>query len=621
MHRQLDLADIGTGEHRVSVRWRLGVLAVQLFVLALGTYLIEGSVVVATTWYAAGLLAIAINPQLLEPRYPRPGDVVGNALLGLAIIYVSPKEHAGVGWALAAALMSVAGLIGLAALVMGAGREDGSLQRIGRAARQASELATAKLLYSTLFWLDVLEREPDAGARFWALGALWFALMVTGAPNWQSMWSTATAGPAPARVEGIIAPARLVISSPTLAAVGSWVQLAARGTSTTGTVITRIPRPGDFWGEVHVTSSASAERLLAAGMIDVRSFESDEEIVGSVDVGSTERLLGFIAARPLEVGAVVRVRSGDAHVLYQVISGSIDLSTAKGGGQLVVRTVAQQVGKLQERQVALTRHRWVPDPGAAVLSGVGEQPGAPEIPENSALIGHIVGTKVPVVMDLRGMSEGHLGILGMTKMGKTSLAVRIATKLAEQRRVVVLDQSGEYRKRRGYPEYKGDEEWKSAGISVREPTPPQVPPSFAFVVLKETVKLALTEYEGDKIVPRTLLVDEAHQFVPEPSGLGFGSPGRDDAYNFGVLVMQVRKYGISLLLVSQRTAVISKSALSQCENLIAFRSVDQTGLEYLEAIAGPVVRLVLPNLRQGEALVFGPAFSSENPVVVTVPRE
>jgi DNA helicase HerA-like ATPase len=83
-------------------------------------------------------------------------------------------------------------------------------------------------------------------------------------------------------------------------------------------------------------------------------------------------------------------------------------------------------------------------------------------------------------------------------------------------------------------------------------------------------------------------------------------------------MMQIRKYGITVILISQRTAVVAKSALSQCENLIAFKSVDQTGLEYLEAILGMDARKALPALRHGEALVFGPAVSADLPAVIAV---
>jgi DNA helicase HerA-like ATPase len=114
------------------------------------------------------------------------------------------------------------------------------------------------------------------------------------------------------------------------------------------------------------------------------------------------------------------------------------------------------------------------------------------------------------------------------------------------------------------------------------------------------------------------MMEEAHQFVPEPAGLGFGTPGRDSAYQLGVDIMQLRKYGISMILISQRTAVVAKSALSQCETMIAFRSVDQTGLDYLDQIAGGGVRNILPSLKQGEALVLGTAISSDRPVAIKV---
>ena len=82
--------------------------------------------------------------------------------------------------------------------------------------------------------------------------------------------------------------------------------------------------------------------------------------------------------------------------------------------------------------------------------------------------------------------------------------------------------------------------------------------------------------------------------------------------------MQIRKYGLSVILISQRTAVVAKSALSQCENVIAFKSVDQTGLDYLQGLMGDEARAVLPSLRQGQAVVFGPAMSLDSPVIIDV---
>ena len=83
-------------------------------------------------------------------------------------------------------------------------------------------------------------------------------------------------------------------------------------------------------------------------------------------------------------------------------------------------------------------------------------------------------------------------------------------------------------------------------------------------------------------------------------------------------MMQVRKYGVTIILISQRTAVVGKSSLSQCENVIAFKSVDQTGLDHLEAVLGEGARLLLPSLDHGQALVFGPAISTDAPTALRI---
>jgi hypothetical protein len=53
----------------VTIRWRLGILTVQLVVLVIATLNVTGSLLVTETWFMAGLLAVVINPQLLEPWY------------------------------------------------------------------------------------------------------------------------------------------------------------------------------------------------------------------------------------------------------------------------------------------------------------------------------------------------------------------------------------------------------------------------------------------------------------------------------------------------------------------------------------------------------------------------
>ena len=203
-------------------------------------------------------------------------------------------------------------------------------------------------------------------------------------------------------------------------------------------------------------------------------------------------------------------------------------------------------------------------------------------------------------------------------MGKSTLALRLATALAAKQRVIIFDQTGEYRGRHGLPAYDKSTDETTIGVAVFEPAAGKCVPDEGLAQLRDIANTGFKEYRTGGPFRRVLLIDEAHQFVPEPALLGFNSPGRDSAVTFGMQMMQVRKYGISVVLVSQRTAVVAKSALSQCENVIAFKSVDQTGLEYLESIVGSAARGLLPSLSQGEALVFGPAMSSHAPLAIRV---
>src|SRR5438128_1094881 len=104
----------------MNIRWRLAVLAVQLAVLGLISYAITGSLCVAETWYFAGLLTIVINPQLLEPYYPRPVDVIANALIVLFLAAIEKKNATAPGWLALRCFASSAMAFAVTALVLGA---------------------------------------------------------------------------------------------------------------------------------------------------------------------------------------------------------------------------------------------------------------------------------------------------------------------------------------------------------------------------------------------------------------------------------------------------------------------------------------------------------------------
>jgi hypothetical protein len=608
----------------MKISWRIGVLGFQLGLLSLVTLLVTGRLFSSDTWYFAGLLAIIINPQLLEPYYPRPADVIANSTIFIMLAMVSQKTLTRIGWVFFGSCLAVAIILSVVALILGTAHRTKRRAGFGIIARSLSQLASARVIYSIVFLLSAIERWPDLNEDFWILTFGWALIIIVGKVNWESLWISSQGTQERCAVESMIGPSILVIRAPSLPDPGTSVSLSGAGINTKGVVISRIRRMTDVWGQIHIKDTGVCESILAGQVLSVSKVPTEGPLfIGSVDAGSTDKYLKFVPTHPLEIGKVVGVPLGNSeqNVLYQISSATIEQTNIKGGSRLVVRVASNQLGVFDRSTLHFKQHRWVPSPGGPVYNAE-TFPKMDNLrpPDNAQLLGTVLGTDIPIYLDCGSACEGHVAILGMTKMGKSTLATRLAVELAKTRRVTILDQTGEYAGKKGIPASDKGIDWNSPGISVFEPKPGEVPADRALVFFDFLVKKALEEYKSGTPYPRVIIIDEAHQFIPEPTGLGFNAPGRDSSYKIGLLLMQIRKYGISVFLISQRTAVVAKSALSQCENLIAFRSVDQTGLDYLEAIAGGDIRSLLPQLSQGEALVFGPAISADGAIAIQVSK-
>ena len=127
------------------------------------------------------------------------------------------------------------------------------------------------------------------------------------------------------------------------------------------------------------------------------------------------------------------------------------------------------------------------------------------------------------------------------------------------------------------------------------------------VVLGLLFELALrTEEDGPGIGrPRPVLfvLEEAHRYLGE----GANELTRDAAAR---IAREGRKYGVGLMMVTQRPSELPETALAQCGTLIALRltsSKDQGQIK--SALPDNVTGLadVLPSLRTGEAVVSGEA--------------
>ena len=112
----------------------------------------------------------------------------------------------------------------------------------------------------------------------------------------------------------------------------------------------------------------------------------------------------------------------------------------------------------------------------------------------------------------------------------------------------------------------------------------------------------------DKRTPLTFVCDEAHLYLPVRDEAD--AVARRALESFESIAKEGRKYGVSLLIVSQRPSDVSRTILSQCNNFLILRLTndqDQAVVKRLmpDSMAG--LTDILPLLDVGEALLLGDA--------------
>ena len=112
--------------------------------------------------------------------------------------------------------------------------------------------------------------------------------------------------------------------------------------------------------------------------------------------------------------------------------------------------------------------------------------------------------------------------------------------------------------------------------------------------------------QPERRTPFAFVCDEAHLYLPVRSDAD--AVQRQALESFERIAKEGRKYGVSIVAVSQRPSDVSKTILSQCNNFVVLRLTnveDQNVVRRLvpDSIAG--VTDILPLLDTGEALLLG----------------
>ena len=104
--------------------------------------------------------------------------------------------------------------------------------------------------------------------------------------------------------------------------------------------------------------------------------------------------------------------------------------------------------------------------------------------------------------------------------------------------------------------------------------------------------------------PINLVLEEAHRYISTESGKIFGDANRI----FERIAKEGRKYGMFLLVSSQRPSELSRTVLSQCSNFIVHRIQNPEDLSHIRQITPHISETILkrlPSIPTQHALIFG----------------
>jgi hypothetical protein len=367
----------------------------------------------------------------------------------------------------------------------------------------------------------------------------------------------------------------------------------------------------------------------------------------------------------LQEGSVVFCCADDKRIFYQVmdaLTAEESFQQNPHGTQIVS---AAQLG-MWDTQKGFLKYPWLPRMNGPVFKAPLDGADQSQLKAGEFVLGNVPGTNMQVKGYLPDLIGYHAAILGITGTGKTELVLDLVREALKQKtKVFCVDLTGEYRARLadqepetiGFTAEKGSDleeklfavetgaygapnEKKAlkafidalkaeakkgvssflvkagAGLGLfelGEVTNTKASLRATELYLSEIMQWARNHRKARKIL---IVLEEAHTIIPETAGAGFDYDTQWVVSRIGQIALQGRKYGVGLLIVSQRTALVSKTILSQCNTFLTHALIDQTSLNFLGNILQSHYISVIPDLRFLQFLAYGKGVRSERPLLL-----
>jgi len=569
-----------------------------------GASLAAGLDPIGAWWFWVGATA-ALTAAVVQPYFTDPFAALMYGLAGVGAFASATRTGVESLWALHLALSAGVSATALLSLTLSSGKPREMCKWL------STRLGRPLILGFGALAIENLRLAADQSlnvAGTLAMGA--FAALLLSSLDWYRLWSmTPFVAASVASIETAIEPNLILISTGQRLPRGTRVRVTGKGIAT-GVVASNLAHKAGNRVQI-VLDEPWVKVAAAAGaqcIVEVIAVEDDPPVAFAAE-GSTERSLVLHPFGTLTYGDTVRWDREGRTYLYQVTDLRLERLVWDGSTVIEERASAIQLGGVGDGG-SVEFDPILPDPYQPVRSA---RTYKVPLPSGHRRIGMIAGTAVEFGVSPEALGDHHLAILGMSGMGKSTVSRRITEIISDESFVVAMDGTGEYRSRFEFEVLDLSRTSDDPGRWVHEPV--GEPALKARDFIKSLMDSGNDEYKVGIPRRRTLLLEEAHSYLPE---WNFNASKEESAWvsKSCRYILQARKFGLSFILVSQRTAVISKSALSQCESYLIFRTLDATSLEYVESIAGKAMREAVSSLARFQAVCVGPAFSTTSPVIV-----
>ncbi len=408
---------------------------------------------------------------------------------------------------------------------------------------------------------------------------------------------------------------------------------------------------------------------------NISTLQWIKRLRGIVDSDTSPDYLLFevIEDEGIAEGCLVEVRVGETRqVIYQVIDGLTREEVVQQKNKYgYARARARKVGAWDDARSKFVPVPWMPRLNSPVFLMESD-----ENPPAQDCIGHFPRTPYGVRVDVSDCVTHNTAILGILGVGKSFLAIELVERMiAHGTKVLCLDLTNQYEAQladfldpafeaakrqellaacKGGKPHKSREHGGSRNAfkkAVLEQMRAFLAPDddhflrvFNPAQFHPTKQISFLDKEGDAEFARMtaaettaifsdaalfvcqelgmteearlcLVYEEAHSLVPEWNSVAADGDKIATATSARA-ILQGRKYGLGCLLITQRTANVTKTILNQCNTVFAMRTFDDTGKDFLGNYIGSDYASVLPSLQPRHAVIFGKGSSCENPVLI-----